>query len=721
MSRLLYLIGAGAARHPWRVVGGWLLVAIAVTTLASAFGGSMQDSFLIPGSDTQATNDMLADRFPAMSGTTARVVAHDDTGAIDLAALDRVRDALGAMPSVSGVAPTELSPDGGTAALSVQYDVQVTDFKGTEALDALEAATEPLETSGHQVELGGPVPENVQEVSGHAEMIGVVVALLILLLAFGALLAASLPLIVAITGLLVGTGGIALLASVTDMSTNAPTLASMVGLGVGIDYALFIVTRHRDNLARGMPVPEAAGRATATAGQSVIFAGGTVLVALAGLQFSGVPDFATMGYATGLVVLVTVLAAITLLPALLGALKHRVHGRRTRRQGRGSSSMSHSPTAARFARLVGRRPVLWLTGSTLVLLALAAPALGMEIGQSDAGNEPASNTVRRAYDLTAAGFGAGANGPLVVAVDLGEVGGRDGLDNVVSDISSTTNVARVSQPMTSPDGSTAVLTVTPGTGPQDARTAALVEHLRSDVLPDGAGITSWTAAMIDISNVLLDHLWVVISVVIGTSLLLLMVAFRSVVVPLKAALVNLLSIGSAYGVMSLAFQTETGARLLGLPGQVPIAAYVPLLMFAVLFGLSMDYEVFLLSSVREAFLRTGDSRTSVVDGLASTARVITSAALIMVAVFLGFAFDPSVVIKMIGVGMAAAIAIDATLIRLIVVPAAMSLLGRANWYLPRWLDRVLPAVDPHGSSPAPDTSQAGPSFSQASRRTMIVS
>jgi putative drug exporter of the RND superfamily len=705
MSRMLYLIGAGAARHPWRVVAGWLLAATLVTVLASAFGGTMQDSFKIPGSDTQRTNDMLADRFPAMSGTTARVVAHDERGALDLAELKPVRTALEAMPSVSGVAPTALSPDGRTAVISVQYDVQVTEFEGTEALDALEAATEPLEASGYQVEFGGPVPENVQEVSGHAEMIGVVVALLILLLAFGALLAASLPLVVAITGLLVGSGGITLLAALTDMSTNAPTLASMVGLGVGIDYALFLVTRHRDNLAEGMSVPEAAGRATATAGQSVIFAGGTVLVALAGLQFSGVPDFATMGYATGLVVLVTVLAAITLLPALLGALKLRVHSRRNRRPGRVRSSMSHSPTAARFAHTVGRRPVLWLTGSTLALLALAAPALGMSIGQSDAGNEPTSNTVRQAYDLTTAGFGAGANGPLTVAVDLKTLGGEQVLPDLVSDIAATANVAHVSDPVISSDGSTAVLTVTPDTGPQDERTETLVEHLRADVLPDGAGITSWTAAMIDLSNVLMDHLWLVISVVIGTSLLLLMIAFRSVVVPLKAAVVNLLSIGSAYGVMTLAFQTETGAQLLGLPGEAPIAAYVPLLMFAVLFGLSMDYEVFLLSSVREAFLRTGDSRTSVVDGLASTARVITSAALIMVAVFLGFAFDPSVVIKMIGVGMAAAIAIDATVIRLIVVPATMALLGRANWYLPRWLDRVLPTVDPHRSPDAVNTPQ----------------
>jgi RND superfamily putative drug exporter len=695
MSRLLYRIGAGAARHPWRVVSGWFLAALLIGALASAFGGTMQDSFKIPGSDTQRTNDLLVDRFPAMSGTSARVVAHTEAGTFDPSELADVGDSLRAMPYVSDVPPPALSGDRQTAVLSVQYDVPVTEFEGTEALDALESATEPLADRGYQVEFGGPVPENAEEVSSHAEMVGVVVALIVLLFAFGAMIAASLPLAVAFTGLAIGTSGITLLAALTDMSTNAPTLASMVGLGVGIDYALFIVTRHRDNLARGMSVPESAGRATATAGQSVIFAGGTVLVALTGLQFSGVPDFATMGYATGLVVLVTVLAAITLLPALLGALKYRVYSRRARRAGRFESSMSHSPTAARFARMVGRRPVAWLVGSVLTLLALAAPALGMSIGQSDAGNEPEGSTIRQAYDLIAAGFGEGANGPLTVAVDLDRVGRENGLRHVVQDIAETSNVASVGAAVISPDGSTAVLTVTPGSGPQDKATEALVEHLRSEVLPDGAGITSWTAAMIDLSDVLMDHLWLVIGVVIATSLLLLLLAFRSVVVPVKAAVVNLLSVGAAYGVMTLAFQTDAGAELLGLPGQVPIPAFVPLLMFAVLFGLSMDYEVFLLSSVREAFLRTGDSKGSVVEGLATTARVITSAALIMVAVFLGFAFDPSVVIKMIGVGMSAAIAIDATLIRLIVVPAAMALLGRSNWYLPSWLERLLPPLNPH--------------------------
>ena len=701
MSRLLFLIGAGAARHPWRVVTGWLLAAALITGLAGAFGGTFQDTFSIPGSETQRTNELLEERFPGMSGTTARVVVHAEDR-IDPAVLERTAAEVGELDHVSSVSPAAVSAEGSTAFVTVQYDVSVTSFEGSEGLDALEGATKAAVDAGYQVEFGGPVPENAQEVSGRAEMVGVLAALLILLLAFGALIAAALPLAIALTGLLTGVGGITLLAALTDVSTNAPTLASMVGLGIGIDYALFIVTRHRDGLAQGLSVPEAAGRANATAGQSVVFAGGTVLLALAGLQFSGLPDFATMGYATGLVVLVTLLAAVTLLPALLGLLKLRVYSRRNRRTGHLESTMSHSRSAARFARMVGRRPVWWLVGSTAVLLGLSAPALSMQIGQSDAGNEAGTTTVRAAYDLVDDAFGPGSNGPLLVGVDLAAVGGEARLGGLIEDISATPNVAAVSTPMISPDGSSAVMTVTPETGPQDPDTTALVADLRADALPDGAGITGWTAAMVDLTDVLVERLWLVIAVVIGMSVLLLTIVFRSIVVPVKAAVVNLMSIGSAYGVMTLAFQTELGVSLLGLPGEVPIAAYVPVLMFAVLFGLSMDYEVFLLSRVREEYRRTGDSRGSVVTGLASTARVITSAALIMVAVFLGFAFDPNVVIKMIGVGMAAAIAIDATLIRLVVVPAAMALLGRANWYLPRWLERVLPTLDPHGSSPAPD-------------------
>jgi RND superfamily putative drug exporter len=697
MSRLLHRLGGSAARHPWRTIGAWVVAMVFVLGLAGTVGGALNDDYTIPGSDSQQAYDLLRERFPEMAGADARVVVHSDDGPVAPAALDDASRDLAAMDSAGVVSPPVRSPDGRTAIIAVQYDVPVTDFKGDEGLVALEEATESLVDDGYQVAYGGQVPENVQAPGGTAELVGILAAVVILLLAFGSVVAAGLPIGIALVGLGVGTGGITLLAAATDVSTVSPTLASMIGIGVGVDYALFIVTRHRDALARGLSVPEAAAEANATAGQSVVFAGGTVLLALSGLQFTGVPNFTSMGYATGIVVLLTVVAAVTLLPALLGLAKLRVYSRRSRRTGHLEAAASHSPTAARLAHTVARRPVAWLIGSAVVLLALAAPALGMKIGTSDAGNEPTDTTIRQAYDLVEEGFGPGSNGPLLVAVDVDQVG-PGGLAALQQQLASTDGVLSVTPPAVSADGSAAVLTVTPATGPQDDATIELIDGLR-EAMPAGVHIGGFTATMNDFSDVLAENLWVVVAVVIGTSFLLMVLAFRSVVVPVKAAAVNLLSVGAAYGVITLLFQTERGADLLGLPGPVPIAAYVPVLMFAILFGLSMDYEVFLLSRVREEYLRTGDSRASVVAGLSSTARVISSAALIMVAVFLGFAFDPAVVIKMMGIGLATAIALDATLVRLVLVPATMALLGSRNWYLPRWLDRVLPNLDAHGIEP----------------------
>jgi RND superfamily putative drug exporter len=708
MSRLLHRIGGSAARHPWRALAAWLVALIVVLGLAGTVGGALNDNYTIPGTGSQRSYDLLKDRFPQMSGADARAVVHSDQARLDPARLAAARTQLADVRGASSVSPPVLSADGRTALLTVQYDVPVTDFSGDEGLVDLQDATTSLRRAGYQVEFGGQVPENVSAPDGKAEAVGLVAAIVILLLAFGSLVAAGLPLLVALIGLGIGTGGVTLLAAFTDVSTISPTLASMIGIGVGIDYALFIVTRHRDNLARGMTVPEAAANANATAGQSVVFAGGTVLLALLGLQFTGIPNFASMGYATGIVVLVTVLAAVTLLPAVLGLLGMRVYSRKARRSGRFEASASHSPTAARLAHAVNRRPVAWLGAALLLLLALAAPALGLRIGQSDAGNEPESNTVRRAYDLVTDAYGAGSNAPLVVAVDVDKLGGPAELAVLEEQLAQTPDVLQVSPAQFSADKSAAVLTVTPATGPQDERTLDLLAQLR-DTAPAGVEVGGFTAAMVDLSDVLSAHLWLVIAVVIATSFVLLVLAFRSIVVPIKAAVVNLLSVGAAYGVVALMFQTKAGASFLGLPGEVPVAAYVPVLMFAILFGLSMDYEVFLLSRIREEYLRTGDSRGSVVAGLSSTARVISSAALIMVAVFLGFALDPSVVVKMMGIGLATAIAIDATVVRLVLVPATMALLGNANWYIPRWLDRVLPNLDPHGaegtiSLPQPRTS-----------------
>jgi RND superfamily putative drug exporter len=698
MSRYLHRLGGFSARHPWRVIAAWVAVAVVVLGLAAGYGGSLNDDYVIPDTSSQRAYDLLRAEFPAFSGADARVVVHAEKGAVDPADLGAAQQQLAGVEHVSQVAPAMISRDGATALIAVQYDVPVTDFKGDAGLVALEDATADLAKRGYQVEFGGQMPENIASPGGTAEMVGIGIALLILFLAFGSFVAAGLPIGIALVGLGIGTGGVTLLAALTDVTTIAPTLASMIGIGVGVDYSLFVVTRHRDALARGLSVPDAAAEATATAGQSVVFAGGTVLLALSGLLFTGVPNFRAMGYAPGLVVLLIVVAAVTLLPALLGLAGMRVYSRKARRSGHLESAASHSPAAARLAHTVVGRPVVWLLGSLLLLLALAAPALGMRLGNADAGNEGKSTTIRQAYDLVTEGFGPGANAPLLVAMDVEKVGGQAGIESLADDLASTEGVAAVTPAQLSPDGSAAVLTVTPTHGPQDDATLDLLDRIRAD-LPPGAELGGSTPGMTDFTDRLAANLWKIVAVVLATSFLLMVLAFRSIVVPVKAVLVNLLSIGAAYGVITLAFQTDTGAHLLGLPDAVPIAPYVPVLMFAILFGLSMDYEVFLLSRVREEFLRTGDSKASVVAGLSSTARVITSAALIMVAVFMGFALDPGVAIKMIGIGLATAIAVDATVVRLVLVPATMTLLGARNWYLPAWLDRVLPNVDPHGSVP----------------------
>jgi putative drug exporter of the RND superfamily len=693
MSPLLFRLGRFAARHPWRVIASWGVALAAVVALAAGFGGQLQDDYSLPGTGSQRATDLLTEHFPAMSGADARVVVRADDGTMDQDAMRAAVDRLTATPHVSDVAAPVVSTDGRTALIAVRYDVPVTEL-GSDGVDVLESAAEPLRGAGHQVAFGGEVAERITAPDGRAELVGAAAALLILLVAFGSFVAAGLPLAIAAAGLAVGSAGVTLLAGLTDVSTSAPTLATMVGLGVGIDYALFVVTRHRDALATGLPVVEAAGNANATAGQSVVFAGATVLVAISGLAFSGVPGFATMGYATAIVVLVTVVAAVTLLPALLGLAGARLYRRGPHVEDRLPTSAAPSGLAAGLARLVAARPLAWLMASLVLLVALAAPALGMRIGQSDAGNDPESATSRQAYDLVAEAFGPGANGPFFVAVDLEQIP-PSRVSELAADLGVVPGVASVSEPVFAADESAAVLTVTPTTSPQDDRTIALLEHLRADVLPAGAEMTGMTAAAIDMSAVVSEHLGWVIGAVLVASLLVLLLAFRSVVVALKATLVNLVSVGAAYGVTTLVFQTGTGARLVGLPDEVPVAAFVPLFMFGILFGLSMDYHVFLLGSVREEWLRTRDPRMSVVTGLASTARVISSAALIMVVVFLGFAFDPTVEIKMMGVGLATAIALDATFVRLVLVPAGMILLGSANWYLPRWLDRLLPRLHPH--------------------------
>ena len=704
MSRLLYRLGRGSALHPWRTISAWLAVAAAVAGLAVAFGGTPHDDYDIPGARAQVGIEQLRAHLPGAGNTSARVVVHDRTGATpDAAALTALTNRLQAMPHVVTVLAPELSADGDTAVLGVGYDAPVTDADLMGHLEPLDAAVAPTRASGLQVELGGELPESaVAPMEGRGELIGTIAALVILVFAFGSVTSAGLPIGTALVGLGIGSAGITLLAAATDVSTAAPMVATMVGLGVGIDYALLLVTRHVEYLRQGMPVPEAAGRASATAGRSVVFAASTVLVSLMGLRLGGLPVYSSFGFATAIAVVAVAVASLTLVPVLARFAGLRLLPRRERRTRRATTRRAatrsveraarpvRTPLTARWAARVGRRPLPWAAAAAVLMLTLAIPALDMRTWPQDASSGSTELTTRRAYDLVAAEYGAGANGPLTFVVDRSRVTDAQ-LDDVTTALRDHADISRVTPTTVSPDGAVAVFDAVPSFAPTDERTGALVDGLRAE-MPTGVELTGNTAFFSDIASMLAGRLWLVIAFVVAVSVLLLAMVFRSVVVPIKAAVMNLLSIGAAYGVLTVVFQWGWGTSLLGLDHPMAVSSWVPILMFAILFGLSMDYEVFLLSRIREDWLRTGDSRGSVVRGLSATGRVISSAAAIMVAVFLGFATEVDAVVKMLGVGMAVAILLDATVVRMVLVPATMSLLGDRNWWVPQWLDRVLPTV-----------------------------
>ncbi|GLW68040.1 membrane protein [Kitasatospora phosalacinea] len=706
MSTLLGRLGGAAAARPWRTVAAWVLLIVAVLGLAQAFGGEPRDNYRIPGTPSTAGMDLLNARFPETSGTSARVVVHDRGGrALPAEALAALRGSLAKVPHALSVSEPIPSRTGDTALLTVGYDVKVTAIKRVEGMDALQAATRAATDAGYQVEFGGELPEHFSAPNGTAEAIGMGAALVILVVSLGSVVAAGLPLLVALAGLGAGTGLITLMSAVTDISGIAPTVASMVGLGVGIDYALLLVSRHVEGLRRGLDARAAAAEANATAGASVVVAGATVLVSLLGLKLAGLSTYASFGYATFATVGAVMAAALTLVPALAALSGPRLLRRAERRAAAAPAAPERARVPAatrteRWARLVGRRPVAAAVLSLVVLLGLAAPVLGMRTWPQDAGSQASGNTTRKAYDLVAEAYGPGANGPLLLAVDLDRLP-KSELPSLVQKLAADPGIAAVQPARVNAAGDAAVISVQPRTGPQDAATAKLLKRLRAAELPAGVQVTGQVAAFSDISDRLSQRLWVVVPFVVVLSLILLTVLFRAPVIAVKAALMNLLSVAAAYGVMTAVFQHDAGARLMGLPHAVPVSSWVPILMFTVLFGLSMDYEVFLLSRVREDWLATGDPRGSVVRGLSSTGRVISSAAAIMVAVFTGFAIDPDITVKMIGVGMAAAVLVDATVVRMVLVPATMTLLGRHNWWLPRWLDRLLPQLRiEHGAAPA---------------------
>lgn len=711
MAKLLYRLGRFSADRPGIVIGAWLLLAAAVIVASTMVGKEMEESFEVPGLDSQVAVDLLSEAGATQAGLTARVVAtpNDPAATFDSvaaqAALADVRAAVAGLPDVISTTDT-VSPDGRVALLWLQYPIL--EELSADNLAELEAAVDGVrEGSPLRIEFGGDISQAFAESeTGTGEMIGIIAAVVILLVAFGSVVAMGLPIGMAIAGLALGVSTMPLLTYLIDIPSWAPQMGSMIGLGVGIDYALFLVTRHREFLERGLPVAEAAGRAVATAGQAVVFAGGTVVIAILGLSVAGLPFMTAAGVATSVIVLIMVLASITFMPAMLGVAGPWINRLGVGRRRPIPLVDGVSVRWSRWGRHVSSHAWPYAIGVTALLLAMTAPVFALQLGFPDEGTLPDSRTERQAYDLVAEGFGAGSNGPLVIAVDLN---GNTSLDNtalvepLADAVAADPGVWSVAPPEINADAGIATLLAFPTTSPQDQATLDTVARLRGEVFPSvlagteaSAHIGGSTANWGDLGERVAERMPWFIAAVVVLSFLLLMLVFRSILVPLKAAMLNLLSIGAAYGVLVMVFQWGWGKELIGLESTVPIVSFIPMFMFAVLFGLSMDYEVFLLSRVREEYLATGDNEASVIRGLAGTARVITSAALIMIAVFGGFVTGDDPAIKMLGLGLAVAIFVDATIVRVILVPAMMKLMGDANWWLPGWLDRGMPTVDIDG-------------------------
>lgn len=715
MNRLTRRIGDASARRPWVTIAAWVAALVLVLPLAGLVGGSFVDDLVAPGSQSEKAMELLEERFPEASGGSAvAVFAVPEGERIDRhrtaveAAVGRVAEVEHVATVTDPFAAGTVSPDGRIGYVQVAFDLPEMEVK-PEQVDALNDAIEPVRGDGVVAEIGGDaVFINAETPTSGAEAAGLLTALVILVVAFGTIVVALVPIALALVAVAAGLGSIVLLAHATDVSTAAPTIGAMIGLGVGIDYALFIVARCRENRAGGQDNATALSDAMSSSGAAVLFAGGTVVVAMSALALTGLGFLTSIGLSTSLVVLFAVATALTLLPALLSLLGDRIHkgrrhrGLRTRRAKKSKTSKNSENTENhkspeqtawwRFAHRVSGRPWPYLLAGSAVLLALAIPALRMETGFPDAGNDATSTTHRRAYDLLAEGFGPGFNAPLLIVADLDSPGvDAAGIPELARRIADDAGVASIGEPRFSTAGDTVVLPVLPTTAPADAATSDTLERIRG-IIPDNVAVSGLTAMTDDLTRQLSDTLPVFIAAILVVSFLLLMLVFRSVAVPLKAAVMNLLSIGGAYGVVVAVFQWGWLGGLFNLHETILIASPLPTIFFAVLFGLSMDYEVFLLSRVREEYDATGDPTESVARGMAVTGRLITSAALIMTAVFLSFVANPSPLVKMMGLGLATAIVLDATIVRMVLVPASMALLGRAAWWLPRPLDRRLPRI-----------------------------
>lgn len=696
---MLRRLARTSSRLAWVVVLFWLVAVAGANIAGQKWGGEFANDLSITDSDSHAAQELLNSRFPQLAGDGLQVVLHDGAGVTDRQVRSSVEAGVAAVTKVDGVASVTspyhaggmLSKDQTTAVVTVRFADQARDLDAA-TVDAAKDAFNGVRDLGVQVEYGGSAL-NIEQGPSGSEVIGLAAAVVVLLIAFGSLLAMVVPLITALLALGLGMGFIHLLAGHVDVGTAGPVVAAMIGLGVGIDYALLVVTRHREGLFAGHPVAESVETALATAGRSVLVAGATVIVAILSLFFFGIPFVATLGLASAITVATTLLAAVTLLPALLtlfGTNLDRFTIRPLRMDhGRGRTTVWH-----RWTRSVQLRPWRALIGALAILLLMAAPLLDLRLGTADASTADPQSTQRRAYSLVENSFGPGWTGPLLVTAEYPRgtktaTAARD----LRTQLLAVDGVDGVGNPTISTDGRAAVLTVIPKEAPGSEQTEALVHRLRDETLPSYRGGTTHvggpTATNVDLADTIGERLPWFMGLIVALSALLLLVEFRSIFVPIKAAIMNLLSVAAAYGAVVAVFQWGWLSDVIGAePG--PIESFAPMMLFAVLFGLSMDYEVFLLSRVREEYDETGDAGGAMADGVAATARVITAAASVMVVVFASFLLNDERVVNLFGFGLAVAIAVDATLVRLVLVPAVMAIAGRRAWYLPGWLRRILP-------------------------------
>jgi RND superfamily putative drug exporter len=703
-TRLMY-------RRRRLVVVVWLLLLVAVSALGSRFGGDDMTDYSTPGSESSAANDLLDDRFPDASGDTIQVVwtaAVVTDGAVQ-SRIEAMLDDIAHLEHVAHVVAGPPSSDGTVAYATLQLDTWDMPVEVTrEMLDVAEAASDERLA----IELAGNPVQTAEQGEVGSEGIGLLVAAAILLVSFGSLLAMGLPILSAVFGVGVASGIIALLGNVVDVPDWATSVATMIAIGVGIDYSLLIVTRYRTALHHGLEPEHAVVEAVGTAGRSVVFAGATVTVSLLGMVVMRLPYLYGVAFGSALAVGVMVALSVTLLPALLGFAGRNIDRLHVPFV---TTNPPERSLSYRWSRAIQRRPWTTALAGLLLLLVLAAPATDLRLGFPDAGNGPDSLSSRRAYDVLTDAYGPGHNGTLLVVVDLTSEGDLDDLELLRSELAATPGIASVADPVVDEFGTTAVLSVVPSTSPQDEATDALLRTVRDEIIPAATAdsgldvqVGGLTAGFLDQSEAIGERLPLFIAAVVGLSFVLLLIVFRSVLVSIKAAILNLLSVFAAYGVISLAAQGAWFGELLGIHEQTPVPAFIPMMMFAILFGLSMDYEVFLLSRIREEYLHTGDNSRSVADGLAATARVITAAAAIMVAVFGAFVPSDQVFLKLIGTGLATAILVDATVVRMVLVPASMQLLGERNWWLPRWLDRLLPNVSVEGAARTTNRDEPAP-------------